>query len=114
MTDRLRQVIDLERKLHRMDVRQDRDCLEQLMTPDFTEIGVSGRVYDRLAILVEQQQDLDDVDIQAKDFTARLVADDVILVQYESSGPSGPARRTSLWVRYFNSWRIAFHQGTRA
>jgi hypothetical protein len=114
VTDRLEQVIDLERQLHRLDVRRDRDRLEQLLTPDFTEIGVSGRIYDRLAIMVELQHDLDDIDIQARDFSARRVADDVILVHYETDGPSGPAHRTSLWVRYFDSWRIAFHQGTRA
>jgi hypothetical protein len=114
MSERLTHLIELERELHRMDVRRDRDRLEQLLTPDFTEIGVSGRVYDRLAIMIELQQDRDDVDIQAKDFSARRVSDDVVLVQYSTEGPSGPAHRTSLWVRYFDSWRLAFHQGTRA
>ncbi len=114
MTEGLEHVMGLERQLHRMDVRRDRDRLEELLTPEFTEIGVSGRVYDRLSIMEELQQDADDVDIQALAFTARQVTDDVILVHYDTQGPSGCAHRTSLWVRYFDSWRIAFHQGTLA
>ena len=112
MTDRIQEVIALERLLHRLDVRLDRAQLEQILTPDFVEIGVSGRVYDKIAIIDMLQVDTDDTAINAIDLRGRHLSDDVVLVTYETDGPSGYARRSSLWVRYFDSWRIAFHQGT--
>lgn len=112
MSDELEHVIDLERSLHRMDLRHDRELIDSILTPDFVEIGVSGRVYDRAAIIEYLLHDEDDVEIQATDFVTRRVTDDVVLVHYRSNGPSGLAQRTSLWVRYYDSWRIAFHQGT--
>jgi hypothetical protein len=112
MTAVLNHVIDLERQLHVADFRRDRERLEALLTPDFTEISMTGQVQDRGAIIDYLQREVSDLDIQALGFTARAVTDDVILVHYDTSGPSGFAHRTSLWVRYFQSWRMAFHQAT--
>lgn len=112
MTNRIDEVIALEHALHRMDLRHDREQLDQLLADDFVEIGVSGRVYDKTTIIDELHVEPDDTFIDAIGLHGRLVSDDVVLVHYETTGPSGFARRTSLWVRYYDSWRLSFHQGT--
>jgi len=104
---------DLESALVDPEVRGSREKIEALLHPDFFELGSSGRVYDRQAI-VEMMSGEVSAGVIIRDFETRKVSKDTVLVTYRSIGQSGEeARRSSLWVKLDGNWRIQFHQGTR-
>ena len=98
----------LERHLLDPAVRADAAALEELLHPDFMEVGVSGRVWDRgslIAALATDPQCSDNI----TDLQVAELAYGIALVTYEVSG----TRRSSLWVREVTRWRLRYHQGTR-
>jgi len=49
----------------------------------------------------------------ASEVEARAVGEGVVLVTYVAESAAGSSRRSSLWVRDDDGWRVLFHQGTR-
>jgi ribonuclease HI len=107
-------VVRLERSLLTPEVRGDASRLAELLHPEFEEIGASGRLWDRDTTI----QALASAPDSATELTAVLgvsqVASDALLLVFETSGPRGIARRSSLWVRTASGWKLRFHQGTPA
>jgi hypothetical protein len=91
-------------------VRADRARVEALLADDVTEIGASGRVWDRASIVDALARD-PAVCGHAVDVVASRVTADVVLVTYRLEG-SAPSVRSSVWVRGASGWRLRFHQGT--
>ena len=90
--------------------------MNALLEDGFIEIGASGLVYDKRqtmeAVIPETHAQL-----PLSDFAAKLLAPSVALVTYRSiqtnsHGSSKEARRTSIWTKKNNNWKIVFHQGT--
>jgi hypothetical protein len=112
----------LEEELLRPGVRRSRAPLEALLAPDFVEVGRSGRVYDREAIVGALAADADDPSgwpvARIESFAVRLLAASVALATYDSvhegdDGPRTVARRASIWRQGgAGDWRLAYHQGT--
>ena len=50
--------------------------------------------------------------MHAEEFVADEIAPGVILLRYDTTGPEGTARRSSLWVREKGRWLLRPHQGT--
>ncbi len=110
---RREELFDLESALVDPAVRQSRERLEALLHPEFIELGSSGRVYDRQMIVETMSQEVSG-EVIIRDFEIRTISEDTVLVTYRSIGQSGDeARRSSLWVKGDDGWRIHFHQGTR-
>jgi ribonuclease HI len=105
------EVIGRELLLLRDDVRSDPERAAALLHPDFTEVGASGRTYDRGRIL---DQLAPVTDTEAVDLVADEVAPGVVLLRYATIGPRGTALRSSLWVRSGGTWLMRYHQGTFA
>ncbi len=94
-------------------VRADPARVGELLHDDFIEFGSTGRVYDK-EILVEMLRNERPSTVVIRDFTVRQLASDTALVTYRTVGQSGQeARRSSIWVRQDEVWRMVFHQGTR-
>jgi len=96
-------------------VRAQPSRAAQLLHPEFTEIGASGRAWTREEILAS----LGPVPgITASDLIADALAPDVVLVRYRTEDRSGGAVRTvlrsSVWVRHEGQWLLRHHQGTPA
>lgn len=113
----LEDVIRRELELLRPEVRTDAGRLDELLDPEFTEFGASGRHWDRASIiemlLAEPgPQSEEAVAIEASDVVARRLADDVVLVTYTAQRPDRRALRSSIWRRTGGRWRVYFHQGT--
>ena len=105
---------DLEERLYRLELalaRRDGEtgALADLIAPDFLEFGQSGQAWGRDEI-VDFLATPPDPSVELVDFRADPIADDVVLVTY-STAPSA-TRRSSLWVRDGDAWRLRFHQGT--
>lgn len=95
--------------------RWDREWVNRMLHPDFTEVGRSGHSYDREATLDAEPFPLE-IEVPLEDYRLQLIDEDVALVRYVSrvvaDGSSLPAQRTSIWVNTNQGWRLRFHQGT--
>jgi ribonuclease HI len=101
----------LERELLRPDVRSDIGRTGVLLHPDFTEIGTSGRLWTRDAMMMSLEESPGshmELELISVD---RLGAEAILLV-YRSHSREGAALRSSLWVLDGEQWRLRFHQGT--
>jgi ribonuclease HI len=102
-------VAALELRLLDPAVRRDSAAVDALLHPDFREVGGSGAVWTREAIIAVLATEPAGPAVRATDVAARRVAADVVLVTYRAAG----SLRSSLWVRGGErGWQILFHQGT--
>ena len=100
-----------ERELLLPETRADIGRTGVLLHPDFTEIGSSGRIWTRDAIMMALEGNPDgpiELEILASD----RVSEGTVLLTYRSYARSGTALRSSLWVLDGAQWRLRFHQGT--
>jgi hypothetical protein len=107
-------VVALERRLLEPSVRASAAALEALLDPEFREIGASGQVWTRDAIIGALiQGGAADTPIRDEDMDGRLLADHLVLLTYLSDASGRRARRTSLWrLDPDAGWRLLHHQGT--
>ena len=109
--DDVEQVMLLERELLDPAVRADSSRVAAILHRDFEEIGSSGRLWNREAIVNElagEQPERVDFEVLRSD----VVLPDAILLTSRTSDSRGSALRSSLWLRVDGRWRIRFHQGT--
>lgn len=107
-------LLGLEASLTDPEIRKTEERLEELLHPEFVEMGSSGRVYDRQLIIQAMSQDVGDAGVVMRDFEVHDITEDAALVTYRSIGQAGDeARRSSVWVRVEGVWKLRFHQGTR-
>jgi ribonuclease HI len=104
-------VEELERELLGPLVRGDIGRTAVLLHPDFLEIGSSGRVWTRDAMMMALEEDpgeRTDIEILGAD----RIGTSAVLLTYRSYARSGTTLRSSLWVLDGDRWRLRFHQGT--
>jgi hypothetical protein len=99
-------------------VRCSRQRLEELLHPDFHEVGRSGTPYTRetcIRLLVQQQTP---PPVRAGNYRVQPLAEGLALLTYRSAhvGPDGSqtlaALRSSIWCRTGAGWQLIYHQGT--
>ena len=95
--NQLRQVLELEMQLLDPAVRGNRVALEQLLHPDFVEVGASGRIWDREAVMHALGEEKPGAPPEVSDLSAAHLADDVILVTYGTTTAKRSAFRSSVW-----------------
>lgn len=82
----------------------------------FWEVGASGRCYSReyvIKILLERYQDPNYVDEwETKEFDCLEIAPDNYLLTYVLVQGSRVTRRSTIWRRKNDGWKIVYHQGT--
>lgn len=120
MTGLLTTLQALELELHHPGVRCSRERLEQLLHPDFHEVGRSGRVYARDTIV----QYLTTLEIRpgvvSSQFRVEELAPGVALLNFRSVQADGAGRwglhtlRSSVWLHTARGWQLRYHQGTPA
>lgn len=83
---------------------------------DFWEVGASGRCYSRQYVLdeLEKRHSSPREDIwETKDFRCRKLAADVYLLTYTLlQDRVRVTRRSTIWQRTPDGWKIIYHQGT--
>jgi hypothetical protein len=115
--EEIRQAVDAELELLRPEIRGSAARVEELLHPEFVEIGASGRRWDRAAMVAALVGgDLTDPGpIEVTDVEGIRLADDLIQVRFRTRrDTAGPVWRTSLWRRLDGRWRVYYHQGTPA
>lgn len=104
-------VARLERELLEPAVRSDASRLAELLHPSFEEIGRSGRLWGRDAIISELAVE-DDQAAVMEVLAVDRVASETLLLTARTTDARGATLRSSLWVRSSGRWRLRFHQGT--
>ncbi len=106
----------IEGELRMLDpeVRRDPGEFEVLLHPEFTEIGASGRLWDRPAMVEALRANglQDGVPIIASHMRGVQLADDLVQVTFDTDSNGRCAHRSSLWRRTDLGWQLWFHQGT--
>jgi hypothetical protein len=102
----------LEEALLVPEVRKSAAQIAALLADEFVEIGSSGRIHDKDQIIGQLQQESGEESLRTvSDFTARELADGLILVTYRIIETR--TVRSSIWKRTNSEWRMVFHQGTK-
>ena len=87
-----------------------------VMSPDYWEVGASGRRYSRDFILETLARhppiDADVARWQATDFALQQLAPNTYLLTYTLDQTGRVTRRSTLWHKVQEGWQILYHQGT--
>ncbi|MCQ9181295.1 DUF4440 domain-containing protein [Streptomyces sp. IBSBF 2953] len=117
-SDEVREAIEGELRLMDPRVRSSRSLALELLDPDFTEVGASGRrwTYDEmLAAMPEMAGAAESGPLyEASEFTGVLLAPGLVHLTYETALDGKRARRSSLWRKQGAdaSWQMYYHQAT--
>ncbi len=118
MTDEItKKVRALEERLLRPEVRRNVDELSELIADDFVEYGSSGQIYTKQDVLKTLPGE-PELHTEIKDFHARSLSPEVVLLNYELLSRDDRSRRTrrsarsSIWQLTDGRWQIVFHKGT--
>jgi hypothetical protein len=116
LSDILAQLSSREPIFHRPELGTSRADFEKMTMDDFWEVGASGRRYSRAYVLdeLEKRHAVPHVDIwETMDFHCRRLADDVYLLTYTLlQNKVRRTRRSTIWRRTAEGWKIVYHQGT--
>jgi hypothetical protein len=111
----LDELIAREPIFHRPEFGTARSDFENMTEADFWEVGASGRRYSRKYVLdtlerrfAEPHED----PWEAREFQCREIALDNYLVTYTLIQGVRVTRRSTIWRRHGEAWRIVYHQGT--
>jgi hypothetical protein len=114
----LRVLRALEVEMHQPQVRADRARMEQLLHPDFLEIGRSGTIYTRADVLNEFAQQPPAYNVWSQDFAVTRIAPKLAMLLYRSAHIDDAesldrhTMRSSIWESTEQGWQVRFHQGT--
>ncbi|MEU5359657.1 nuclear transport factor 2 family protein [Streptomyces albidoflavus] len=99
-------------------VRADPAEAARLLDPEFTEIGASGTLWTRDAVLAALPtfEDASTPGAEVLEMTGTLLAPGWVQLRFVTVRGERRARRTSLWrlAEDGERWRMYFHQGTPA
>lgn len=110
----------LEVELHHPGVRCARARLEELLHPEFHEVGRSGRRYTRDTVIEHLASLAVHPAVESSGFRCEPLADGVALLTYRSVQRTGDGEvvnatwRSSIWRQQADRWQLFHHQGTPA
>jgi hypothetical protein len=114
--DMLAELASREPIFHRPELGTTRADFERMTVPDFWEVGASGRRYSRTEVhdVLEKRYATPPADVlETSDFRCRRLASDVYLLTYTLlQNNERLTRRSTIWQRTDEGWKIVYHQGT--
>jgi hypothetical protein len=98
------------------DVRASPALVLELLDPDFTEIGASGRWWDAESVLtVTGDGSISPASpVEVTEMSGAVLAPGIVHLTYVADNQGRRVRRSSLWRLSEDGWRLYFHQGTPA
>ncbi|MFD0024781.1 DUF4440 domain-containing protein [Streptomyces sp. NPDC058382] len=109
----VRAAVEGELRLLDPDVRAEADAVTELLDPEFTEFGASGRRYDRESILlVTSGGGEPPAPVEVAGMSGVLLAPGLVHLTFTTERDGRRVRRNSIWRRTESRWRLYFHQGT--
>ncbi|MFI8914759.1 DUF4440 domain-containing protein [Streptomyces sp. NPDC053513] len=116
--DGVAQAIERELELLSPAGRSSRELAERLLDPEFTEVGTSGRRWDRESMLsalpAMQGASEDGPRFTHSGMTGTVLAPGVVHLTFETVLDGTRARRSSIWRKRDeeSGWRMYYHQST--
>jgi hypothetical protein len=113
------EILRLESLLLHADPARNPGLPEELLSGEFEEIGSSGGVTGRAQVIAWLNTRKKEDRWEFTEFRIRILTTDLVLASYRaikmgSAGKtSGGSRRSSIWRRSDNRWRMVFHQATK-
>ncbi|MDQ8703697.1 nuclear transport factor 2 family protein [Streptomyces sp. LHD-70] len=106
--------IEGELRLLAPEVRRSPELLGALLHPEFSEIGASGRCWDREGIIaaLSAQAEPGHRPITTSRMRGVRLADDLVHLTFDTDDNGRTAHRSSLWRLTRKGWLLWFHQGT--
>ncbi|MFF4273400.1 DUF4440 domain-containing protein [Streptomyces sp. NPDC001536] len=106
--------IDGELRLLDPEVRASPASVLELLDPEFTEIGASGRRWDVESILTVTSGGSVSADapVEVSEMSGVVLAPGIVHLTYFADNQGRRAWRSSLWRLTETGWRMYFHQGT--
>ncbi|WNM32874.1 DUF4440 domain-containing protein [Streptomyces sp. Li-HN-5-11] len=106
--------IEGEMRLLDPEVRACPDRVLELLDPEFTEIGASGRRWDVESILTVTSGGSVSAEspVEVSEMSGVLLAPGVVHLTYFADNQGRRAWRSSVWRLTRTGWRMYFHQGT--
>ncbi len=115
----LRELMAREPIFHRPEWGTTRMDFERMTVPDFWEVGASGRRYSRSYVLDELEKRFQKEgegpasdSLKASEFYCRRLCGEVYQLTYTLLQGERKTRRSTIWQRTAEGWKIIFHQGT--
>jgi hypothetical protein len=100
---------------HHPEFGTTRRDYENMTDAEFWEVGASGRRYSRefvLHTLENRAPDPEESKWLTRDFQCREIAADNYLITYTLFQGPRVTRRSTLWRRTADGWKVLYHQGT--
>lgn len=101
---------------HHPELGTTRADYARMTTEDFWEIGASGQRYSRAHVFdvlaARRAQPTGESGWEASDFHCRELGPGVYLLTYTLRQGARETRRSTIWQRVNDDWKIVFHQGT--
>jgi hypothetical protein len=93
-----------------------RPSFSELLDPEFTEIGASGRWWDAESILTVTSDGTvsSESPVKVSKMSGTVMAPGIVHLTYFADNQGRRAWRSSLWRLTETGWRMYFHQGTLA
>lgn len=106
--------IDGELRLLDPEVRASPARVLELLDPEFTEIGASGRRWDVESILTVTSAGSvsPESPVEVSEMSGAVLAPGVVHLTYFADNQGRRVWRSSLWRLTETGWRMYFHQGT--
>ncbi|MFJ6571093.1 DUF4440 domain-containing protein [Streptomyces sp. NPDC091292] len=106
--------IEGELRLLDPEVRRSPEQVGALLHPDFAEIGVSGRLWDRPTIIaaLAARARPGSRPVTTSRIKGVQLTPDCVHLTFDTEHNGRMAHRSSLWHRTEDGWRLYFHQGT--
>ncbi|MCF6470586.1 nuclear transport factor 2 family protein [Nonomuraea sp. MG754425] len=110
----MRAAIDGELRLLDPEVRASPALVRELLDPEFTEIGASGRRWDAESILTVTSAGSvsPESPVKVSEMSGVVLAPGIVHLTYFADNQGRRAWRSSLWRLTETGWRVCFHQGT--
>ncbi|MFF3935011.1 nuclear transport factor 2 family protein [Streptomyces phaeofaciens] len=106
--------IDAELRLLDPEVRASPSLVRELLDPEFTEFGASGRRWDLESVLALMGAETvsSESSVNVSEMSAVVLAPGIVHLTYVTDDQGRRAWRSSLWRRAGTAWRMYFHQAT--
>ena len=111
----LEKLKQLEPLIYAANDGKQHEYFDQLLAPEFWEVGASGKKYSRqfvLDVLDERQRNPVAEAWQATNFYLQEVAANTFLLTYTLQQSTRTTRRSTLWRDTPTGWNLVYHQGT--
>lgn len=113
------QIKVLEERLLHADMREDPSLLDELLSENFEEIGSSGAINSRLAVVNWLVNKNKNDRWMLSDFRVSVLSTEIVLAIYQAQritdndSVACATIRSSIWKRHGRSWKMMFHQASR-